>query len=255
MKNYAILGISYCGSTLLSLLLGKADNVFSVGEAHWLLHGQPQCHICVDSCVFYDSEFLKSLNWNNLTCKIGGRAKTKYGCDIVLYSDKNEKFYRQIFRRNKPDAFILLFKNPKAFVASCLKHNPADSLKQRKAYIRKAIRQYEIGYLFNLQYAKECNSRVVRVYYDDLLKNLSDKIKFICSELNIKYSKSLTSLNNLPEKSHQIGGNFRVNRDFLQKPIKLDDSWKKILTKEEADMVDNSIANEIFVERLYTSTD
>lgn len=251
MKNYAILGISYCGSTLLSLLLGKAEKVFSVGEAHWLLQGQPQCYICTDGCNFYDDSFLRSLNWDNLTHRIANRAKARYGCNIILYSDKNEKFYRQIFKHNKPDAFILLFKNPKAFVASYLKHNPTDSPKQRRAYIKKAVRQYEVGYLLNLKYMKECGSKTVRIYYDDLLEDLPEKMKFICSELNIKYSKHLTDLEGLPEKLHQVGGNFRVNRDFLQKLIRLDDRCKKVLTKEEVSLIDNSIANEVFVEKLY----
>lgn len=98
---------------------------------------------------------------------------------------------------------------------------------------------------------KECGSKTVRIYYDDLLENLPEKMKFICSELNIKYSKNLTDLEGLPEKLHQVGGNFRVNRDFLQKLIRLDDRCKKVLTKEEINLIDNSIANEVFVEKLY----
>jgi hypothetical protein len=251
MKNYAILGISYCGSTLLSLLLGKAEKVFSVGEAHWLLQGQPQCRICTKDCSFYSKDFLNGLNWNNLTGRIARRARDKYGCDIVLYSDKNEKFYRQLFNHDKPDAFILLFKNPKGFVSSYLRHNPTDNPKRRKKYIKEAIRQYEIGYLLNLKYIEECNSGFIGIYYDDFILNLPKKMKDICSFLDIKYSTKLTNLKNLPDKIHQIGGNFRVNSDFLKKSIRLDDNWKKILTEGEARIIDSSIASEIFTRKLY----
>lgn len=251
MKNYAILGISYCGSTLLSLLLGKAERVFSVGEAHWLVQGQPQCYICSGDCSFYSKDFLEEVSWSNLTTQITKRAKAKYGCDIVLYSDKNEKFYRQLFNRDKPDVFLLLFKSPKAFVTSYLKHSSTSSARQRKANIRKAIRQYEVGYLLNLKYAKETGSKVIKIYYDDLIQRMPEQIKMICSQLNIEYSKNLTNLQKLPEKLHQIGGNFRVSSDFLHKPIKLDDSWKDYLTKKEIKMIDDSVANEIFIEKLY----
>jgi len=70
IKVLATIGLSYCGSTLLNLMLDSHPEIYGVGEAHWLLrdwekksvnnYAKPRCVTCGFECAYWTEDALKN---------------------------------------------------------------------------------------------------------------------------------------------------------------------------------------------------
>lgn len=135
-----ILGTSYCGSTILSLLLGQADGVCNVGESHRLIqsrtedaagfrdsyfdYGNPNrnvlepepCVSCGFPCRLFDNEFRAALQADSIDYLI--RILRKSGARHLVAADKTSAYkVDPLLRFNA----IVLFKTPENAWRSHLK--------------------------------------------------------------------------------------------------------------------------------------
>jgi hypothetical protein len=146
-QHIAIGGISFCGSTILSSLLGSVDGVFNIGESHHLVKriepkqvGQAPglaldggafqwgiddpgtlfpCHTCGPQCQLFDHAFRQQLSmeptgwYEKIAARVGAR--------VLISSDKNSLFILQKDPLSDYD-LLVLYKSPPAAWASELKN-------------------------------------------------------------------------------------------------------------------------------------
>jgi len=267
IDRYGILGISYCGSTLLSSILGQSPRTFSCGETHWILDKRDTFHCTVHpkKCDFWTKELLEELNIKNYYNRVVEEAYSRYKCTSVIFSDKNSCFYLPAIENGAIiTKFILLFRKPEAFATSWLK-KPANKNKS----LNTALMLYRDGYNKNLELAKGFNVPLVKVFYDDFVNNPAQFIRILCKKLYIQYTPKMLDYWNITEKTHNIGGNammwLNVGREekFDQmyqqsqktdlewyktnkKKIIPDNRWEEWLTKEQKNVILNSDAQKVF---------
>ena len=279
--NIGILGISYCGSTLLCYLLGYNDQIFSVGESHWLLDvtskispgtRHDSCVICREKedkkCEFYTDEFKASLTWDNMMSKISERAKLLYNKDICLYSDKHESNYIRMLKHNKLDKAIILFKRPQGWVYSFIRHdtNIYKNLTRRQLLLM-GINTYNNFYKGTIRFCKEQKLTPIFLFYEDLAAHTEDTLKRLCKEFNVEYqSKMLKYWEN--KNFHQIGGNGSPKVSMfekdkfkqlyqgeskeskwyrkIRKKIVLDERWKTELNPQEIETIQKHQCMDLF---------
>ena len=258
IDRYGILGISYCGSTLLSNILGQSPNTFSVGEAHWVIDKRDRfyCTVHPHQCFFWTKELLEELNPTNYYNRIVEEAYRKYKTTSVIFSDKNSCFYLRALEAGATlTKFILLYRKPEAFVTSYLK-KPMN----KDVTLEQALALYRDGYNKNMELAKGYNIPIVKVFYDDLVNNSQYFIRKLCQELYIPYTPEMLEFWNVTEKTHNLGGNAMVwlnlgredqfNKMHKQsqrtdpewykanrKKIMPDNRWETYLTKEQKGVI------------------
>ena len=267
IDRYGILGISYCGSTLLSNILGQSPKTFSVGEAHWVIDKRERfyCTVHPENCKFWTQDFLKELNIKNYYNRIVEEAFKKYQTTSVIFSDKNSSFYLQALNNGATiTKFILLFRKPEAFVTSYLKKP-----RNKGVSVEQALNLYRDGYNKNLELCKGYNIPFVKVFYDNLVNNPHQFTSKLCQELFICYTQKMLEYWNITEKTHNLGGNAMVwlnlgredkfDKMYQQsqrtdlnwykenrKKIVPDNRWEKYLTKEQKDIIIKHDAQKVF---------
>lgn len=111
MKHIQIAGTSFCGSTVMSLILGTAEGAGNVGESHWLVpHDNGySCHYCGPACQIWTRDFRQRLeadpgNWYP-------RLAEQMGSDILISADKSHTHIDRLDPDHDHTALIL-FKAP-----------------------------------------------------------------------------------------------------------------------------------------------
>lgn len=279
--NVGIFGTSYCGSTLLSYIFSKHSNVFSVGESHWLIDKHPRiyqdknfahCTICREKpdkkCDFFTPDFIESLTFDNIVNKIALKAQEEYQTTHVLYSDKHPYNYNRMFKTEKMDKAIILFKRPEGFIHSFLRHDKIfHKERTEKQIFNCGINAYYKINNENVQWINKRNIPVIFIFLEDFTENPEKIIQHLCCFLNIPYEANLTKYWEDNKKFHQIGGNGspkisifndgRIKREYggdteinkwyrsIRKNIVFDQRWKK-LDKAYLDILKNDRCQQVF---------
>ncbi len=126
-RHIAILGISFCGSTLIDRLLGSLGGVASIGESHWLAEGwdgaplgeldiaaiEPakaaMCVRCGPHCPYLTPAFRTGLTLNPSLWY--DQIATRLETDILVSADKNLPLYLRYAPAFDFTALVL-FKSP-----------------------------------------------------------------------------------------------------------------------------------------------
>jgi len=228
-QHIAIAGISFCGSTLLSMMLGSLEGVDNIGESQKLIvnlettEDSPDyasslladrikpCKTCGPSCLVYAQDFRLALRENQeyWYTKIAHHGKSR----ILVSSDKN---YHNIIRHDpglKLDS-IVLFKSP---VTSC------------NSFYRKFIDpEFDNHSEFNFDrvslawlnsYKKfldhyETNGQKVFLNFDRFSPDPDRHMRLVCEKFGLNYDPAC--LNSFAEGQHYFGGNRRVNKRYLE---------------------------------------
>lgn len=131
MRTIGIIGPAYCGMTILNLILDGLPGVVGVGESHWMLSEGRTCRIHSDSCPVFTREFVDSLQadprdwWQ--------RIAEQSGAETVVSADKRPVWFEE---HGLPDMVIILYRDPRAWVASWLKRHPGDPSEAIKILIQ-----------------------------------------------------------------------------------------------------------------------
>lgn len=261
MKTYGVVGTLYCGSTILSYVLGSHSKVFASGELHVLKQLKwenknfvTQCTIHKEKCNFWTQEFINYCvaNYNRRYDIVREKAHKKFNTPIMISSDKDFRIYQQVMKHNEFNGFIIMFKRPEAFCYSYMTHE-----NKTAKDINSILQSYYHRYCHILTVTKSFPTAIV--FYDDFATDTRGIIRKLCVWLNIDYEE--TMLNFWDFVHHSLSGNsgatlhlkketevnMTINSQYWKKfysqahaediknnhrKIKLDTKWKTQLTEE-----------------------
>lgn len=213
-RHVAILGVSYCGSTLLSLVLGALSGVANVGESHWLLEPRAdkprsteeptpvfeQCVWCGVDCPVLTNELRRRLADNpDAFFQILAEAQE---ADIIVTADKN---YPHVVRRD-PDLHndaLIVFREPlRNWQSHARRSNRTDEVARRRY-----LENWAIAYTNFLDNFPNTGTKVL-VDFDRFLADPEDGLRYLCSALDLPFTTD--ALRYWQTRQHCVGGNREV---------------------------------------------
>jgi hypothetical protein len=219
-RHIAILGSSYCGSTLLSLVLGALPGVANVGESHWLLEPRPagtpdafnltrdgyeQCLFCGGNCPVIDDDLRRRLAGPE--ADFYGTLAAAYGTRIIVTSDKA---YHHVLRLDPAlchDA-IIVFRHPMSNWESHVNHTNKSSREEQKNYFEK----WSIMYTSFIDTDPNGGKKIF-VDFDCFISDPGAVALRLCRVLGLPYMPKVLSYWRHPQ--HCIGGNIGLRRRLL----------------------------------------
>ena len=216
-RHVALCGVSFCGSTLLSHMLGTAPGVANVGESHWLVHRpepggsveidfardpyalQPQCGACGAACPVLTRALRETLsaervNWSD-------RIADAFGTRILVSADKNQRKRITLDPLLRFDA-VVLFKSPTEAWAS---------------EVRKGRRGRDVGAylsLWDTEYRRlafdlPSRGRRLFVHFDRFREDPERHLRRLCEALALPFDPAM--VRGVRPDQHALGGNPRVH--------------------------------------------
>lgn len=233
-RHIAICGVSFCGSTLLDLLLEGLPGVSSIGESVWLtlsyVNGQSvprdyslghgpgiqECNYCRAKCEFLTPSFRNALGLNPLDWyfRIAERLDTK----ILVSADKNlEKILRfdPLLRLQA----IVVFKSPKqAWTSTYIKMKPD---LQSEAYFEAMIKYMDVWKGAYAEMTHSLNPRDGKVFFDfdRFAAAPAPMFAALARALGLEYDPSALFQ---PSPGHSLGGNGNAVRNVSAAGYRVD---------------------------------
>lgn len=219
-RHIAILGSSYCGSTLLGLVLGALPGVANVGESHWLLEPRPagtpdafnltrdgyeQCLFCGGNCPVVADDLRRRLA--DPEADFYGALAAAYGTRIVVTSDKT---YHHVLRLDPAlchDA-VIVFRHPMANWRSHANHTSRSSHEEQTSYFEKWSVMYT-GFMDNYPNGGD----KIFVDFDRFVSDPGAVASRLCRGLGLPYRPG--ALSYWRRAQHCIGGNIGLRRRLL----------------------------------------
>jgi hypothetical protein len=259
------IGTGYCGSTMLSYILGGSVDIFSTGE---LTKGFPR-YRCAKSwhrgdwttggeCSFWTEDFSRDLAVSSKSLrnkKLKKHAYNVFGKRVVFNVDKDPKWYESsIANGDDLDAVIILFKRPQAFAFSYEAHKRNRTSLGRDALISSACESYVKTYRRAMRVVLENKIPHIYVQYEDLAARPYREVKRICKFLNAEYSDSLINYwDNKQELHMSPSGNRGAHRQFLGEDA-FKETWNKHLDPNFNDKAYHAEHAEWFLENYHKIT-
>lgn len=221
----AIVGISFCGSTFLSSLLGSLEDCFSVGESHRLTkYGETDgsesrqdfdfengdlkllqpCDHCGTECSVFSFAFRRELfaDPTNRYSKLLGKS----GCRTLITSDKyNVNTIDPLQRFNS----ITLFKKPENAFESFYKRGLMLPMRSLEEDILAFIKIYKREYY---RFLNEFRPKGQKIFLNwEVFSNRPGEcLEIICGHFGLKYDPNVLSVRRADQ--HTFGGNKGVTK-------------------------------------------
>jgi tetratricopeptide (TPR) repeat protein len=246
---FLIVGSSYCGSTLLNILLGSHPKVVGGGELHWLVHEsavvrerEGGCVFCGNACKIWTPEVRNNVNSSNLY-DVTARAFSK---PIVCDASKMPDWSSFMATAAKaPMVRILLVKHPLRHVASFVEKA------RRLDYMKSMTSIDRILDQLTKRYIEARTERVdILLRYEDLVSGPRAATTELLAKFDLDYDPAMENWRTA--EHHYIGGNAgprsqiaptnRPDGGFLQRKynrddVFIDDSFATVLSPEEIERV------------------
>ncbi len=201
MRHIAVVGMSFCGSTALSHVLGALPGVGNVGEVNWVTAPNFgtrdfSCNHCGVNCAMYTPDFLAGLradqsNWYP-------RLAQQHGRDVLVSSDKDMDMLKKYDPSLTFDA-ICCFRPP-------LQAHRSYNKKPRPGHLEfDRYLWYWTSYYAMLRYTYPINGRKIWVDFSAFTKNPEQALQGLCATLGLTYDKS--ALEYWKVAQHSVGGN------------------------------------------------
>ena len=240
-----IVGLDYCGSTLVSNVLSTLPGVLNVGESHWIKDRNLGCRECHNrTCPVFTSSMLRELREADLSKQSWWEIISKHSdADLILSSDKLPKHY-ELF--GVPDYLLLLYKDPKANIVSWCKRKFNHSPESSKIFSEGEV---DIGIKWWTKMTRQLtdwlghqNREISILSLEDFAKDPKGSTLSLCGWIGIEFDH--TSINYWDRDLHYIGGNHSVkrldpNRHFYRR-ITVDERWRNHLSEQSIDKIDNN---------------
>lgn len=238
-KLLFILGTAYCGSTLLSLILGSHSRCFNIGEISNLprlyKENKAICSICEGKCNFWDDKFnkeeLEKLSWGLSNSRINkyiplkiekfyrelidddifkpySLIASKTDADVVIdstksiYWIKNELTLKELNSSNFETYVLYIVRDGRAVLNSYLKRNKSLNVEKFSYLWKKRVQDNE---QFFAQFASE---RKLKLAYESFAIKPEETLKNICTFLNINFFPSIIEY--WKYDHHTISGNSKT---------------------------------------------
>jgi len=229
-----IMGPSFCGSSLLNLMLDSHPNIFGGGELHRLFDPNKNsfCSTCLRECVFWDcNNFRKNINKNNIYISCAERSDSA----VVVDSSKNPGYFFDISQKAKLKSFmtVIVKKHPIRLAASqisnkiiptqigfnysaneALNRLDCDRLKNDLSiYFNEVYKRYEKCYDVAM---KLCHNDLCILEYEKLVFSTGYSINKIISSFDLEWDNSILSFSDC--EHHPIGGNSATHWHIRRQP-------------------------------------
>ncbi len=264
IKVIYIVGTGHCGSTVLDLLLGAQDQIFSVGEIAFYnyFHGQKKpkkdnidlrctCRQKVKECVFWKkiSPNFNIKKYFSLSENLKIISHLLFGLPLGI-KDDSAKLYQQILEHNPnqvewivdsskdPRRLLLLIDDPKIEVYPIFLIRKAAAV--TNSYLKHQRSQSFLRYLFSRWFVVNLiadrvldkSSRKMIIRYEDFChdtRKYMQKInQYLETILETNIQTNIKRVNK--EQYHDLGGNgLRLHQ---LKQIKASTTWRDKLTKK-----------------------
>lgn len=220
-RHVAILGVSYCGSTLLSLVLGALPGVANIGESHWLLEPRPgkarashrltadgfeQCLWCGTACPVVTGDLRRRLaDQPHAFYQILADA---HAADIIVSADKN---YPHVIRRDPAlhnDA-VIAFRHPLRNWRSHARRSDNADEAARLRYLEN----WAIAYTNFLDNFPNSGTEIV-IDFDHFLTSPEKALRRLCLALDLPFSAD--ALRYWSVRQHCVGGNREVRESLAR---------------------------------------
>lgn len=227
LQHCFVVGCGHTGTTLVATILGENDAIYSIKrETGWFLDNQN-----IDSDL-YKEEFLARKSCSDWLCE-----KTP----------RHVYCYEKIMARFTDAKFVVMTREAKDVVAS---------IKNRTGDFSQALNRWLNDSKKSLEVSKQGNSLLI--HYEDVVVDAENAIQKICDFLGVPFSQAMLSYHESknvwfgvqPQKTDGKGEQAHLERRAWQMQQPIQDRrgiWKGILTKEEAETVDEA-SREIMLE-------
>lgn len=234
-KTVCIVGMSYCGSTMLSGLAHNIPGAFPGGELHWLFRsdGSQRLHLCSHcgaGCPVFDA-IEPGVGVDGIYAEVARCS----GAEILITSDKNRWMIEMLTKPHEA-RMILLFKNPVAQLASDRRHRS-----QWVVNTENAASVYDQWYTAHLYWLAHYAEDFVVVEYEKLCADPQGQLEAICAKLELP--APVRPFVYPPPVWHNVGGNAHAwNWGNGPAPIAVDERWRTEISPEDVAIVQNHAA-------------
>lgn len=200
-EHVAICGLSFCGSTVLSYVLGSLPGAATIGESHWIVDPQPdgslwQCCRCGTACTVITPAFRERLrnagaDWYDVIANT-------LGPQVLVSSDKDHG----LLKRLDPDgrrSELVLFKSPIDHLRSYVSTLTRDG-------VRPEIEWHPRGWAQHYSHEPQIHGRRAFLLFDDFLRSPSGCLAALADWLDLPFDPRALEYWEFPH--HAIGGNF-----------------------------------------------
>jgi len=241
----AVFGSSYCGSTLVNVMLGAHPEIFAGGELHWVL-AKPDgtvCAICGEHCRYWTLENRRSLTAENFYHQLS----RIFGRRIIVDSSKMHDWFGPMLPRfsDVPQSKVLIVKHPIRHAASFVEKARLGEIETK--YLDVDIVLYYVRVFYQVCLGNHDFDRIIR--YEDLVKDPQGILADILAPVGLQVAPGMHDWKSA--ECHMIGGNsgpraqvsnipptgeFR-QRKYKRSGVFLDDSYAETLSIEEVERV------------------
>lgn len=254
-QHVAIVGVSYCGSTLLASILGGLPGVENIGESHWLINRKEgarsmaadfenddyqklsHCFSCGSECKIFTRDFRAELQADpvNWYYQIAERLH----CKTLVSADKNYVKLTEQDPLLRLDA-IVLFKSPiQAWYSNYKKIDLPDStmspITDLEVYMQKWRSAYD-------SFLDQFDNRGDKIFlsFDAFCEEPEYHLRRLSMMLELKFNPVI--LEQAASGQHCFGGNSGVNRSLRSREYQfsIDKLPKPALPPEHIEAIHNN---------------
>lgn len=205
MRHIAVVGVSFCGSTVLTYVLGGLPGVANVGESFWAADGSSHavCRYCHPKpCPYWTPEFVAGLKESQKDWYKRLAAQMK--SEIIVSSDKIMRTLRRLDPELEFDA-LMSFRPPiDAYRSYRAKASPpaGKQLMGMQEYLSWWSRVYQQGMDADNQGQRVC------LEFEGFRKDPEGVLQRLCARLDLPYDPAALEYWKRPQ--HLIGGHFNA---------------------------------------------
>lgn len=236
MRTLGIVGLDYCGSTLVSNVLSSIPGVLNVGESHWIIDRNLGCRECHSKpCPIFTENMLYDLrkcdfskeNWWDIIFR-------HTDANLIVSTDKLPKHY-DLF--GVTDNILFLYKDPKSNIVSWCKRKFHGSDKLNPQFFSET--EVETGIRWWLEITKKIidwlevqRAEISTLSLEDFAEDPRGVTRALCGWLGMEFDPAAVDF--WERDLHYIGGNHSVKRlssdKHFYRRIVVDDRWKNHLS-------------------------
>ena len=258
ITTIGIVGLDYCGSTLINNILSGLPGCIGAGETHWIKDSQNhpnqrgRCTECYNAeCPVFSEKLIKNLQIMEITAdgKWWREISKSSGCKIVISADKRPRHYD---RFGVPDKLLFIVKDPRAHIVSWANRKflqpdqNLESYNQGETTLKLDEKQFDEAFLTwlretrkHISWCIEAKKDFAVISLDYFVSNAEQMLENIAKWMDAPFdNKALEYWNN---DLHYIGSNHSVKRirenRYFFKEVKKDKRWQKVLTQEQSNSI------------------
>lgn len=256
--SVGIVGLDYCGSTLINNILSGLPNCIGAGETHWIVdrvknpNQTGRCTECYNQeCPVFSDKVLEklqtlSISGNGNWWQEIGKSANK---NIVISGDKRPHHYD---RFGVPDKLLFVVKDPRSHIVSWARRKflPPDQTMEKynqgnaeftltDEQFNEAINVWLRDTRKHISWCLETGKDLLVISLESFvqyekysLQKISEWLKIDCAFEALEYWNS---------DLHYIGSNHSVKRlkkeRYFFKQLKKDKRWKSVLTQSQAEKI------------------